>query len=77
MSKKVNDDLKVELIGILSTIQLGDEWFDRLRNNTFMEFVSSHLGLGYVEDDLVLEAVCLVTKMAENDKCLELITSKF
>jgi len=73
MSKKVNDDLKVELIGILSTIQLGDEWHDRLKNNTFMEFVSSHLGLGYVEDDLVLEAVCLVAKMAENDKCLELI----
>jgi len=77
MSKRVNDDLKVELIGILSTIQLGDEWYDRLKNPAFMEFVSSNLSLGYVEDDLVLETVCLVAKMAENDKCLELITSIF
>jgi len=49
MSKKVNDDLKVELIGILSTIQLGDEWAERLKNNNFMEFISSNLSLGYVE----------------------------
>jgi len=72
-SKKVNDDLKVELFGILSSIQLGDEWAERLRDNSFLEFIAAHLGLGYVEDDLVLETICLVGKMAENDKCLEII----
>jgi len=49
MSKKVNDDLKVELFGILSTIQLGDEWAERLKNNAFMEFIAAHLSFGFVE----------------------------
>jgi len=39
----------VELFGILSSIQLGDEWAERLRDNSFLEFIAAHLGLGYVE----------------------------
>ena len=45
----MNDDLKVELIGLLSTIQIGDEWAERLKNGAFMEFLSTHLSLGYIE----------------------------
>jgi len=74
MNNKVNDDLKVELLGILNTIQLGDEWADRLKNNKFMEFVLSHLSLGAIEDDLILETICLLAKMAEHDRCLEIIS---
>lgn len=57
MSKKVNDDLKVELIGILSTIQLADEWADKLKSNNFVEFLSSNLNLGYVE---VKIKICII-----------------
>jgi len=73
--KDINDDLKVELIGILANIPLGKEWIEHLSNNQFMDFILQHMANGYVEDDIILEVVCLIAKMVEDDECAEFISS--
>jgi NADH:ubiquinone oxidoreductase subunit E len=49
MSKNINDDLRIELIGILTNIQLGKEWIEHLKNSQFMEFIAQNISLGVSE----------------------------
>mmetsp|Transcript_39500 Transcript_39500/g.35274 ORF Transcript_39500/g.35274 Transcript_39500/m.35274 type:complete len:198 (-) Transcript_39500:323-916(-) len=68
LSDNVNEDLKVELVGIMTNIDLGAEWIDVLKNSKLEDFLYESLSIGYSEDDLILETVCLLAKMVENDK---------
>ena len=54
------DDLKIEVIGIMANVQIGEKWEEFL-NPTFIEFLNNNLANGVVEDDIILETIMLVT----------------
>lgn len=43
-----NDELKIEIIGILANIRIGNEWEEFL-NNSFLEFIQANLLSSAVE----------------------------
>eukprot|EP01017_Pseudomicrothorax_dubius_P008562 TRINITY_DN12824_c0_g3_i3.p1 TRINITY_DN12824_c0_g3~~TRINITY_DN12824_c0_g3_i3.p1 ORF type:complete len:238 (+),score=67.86 TRINITY_DN12824_c0_g3_i3:62-775(+) len=71
LSKKVPDDMKIEALGILSHISLGEDWLNYLNNNTFLTFLENLSE--YSEEDFVLQMLCLVNKICENPKCTEFL----
>ena len=50
------DDLKIELIGLMANIRIGERWVDFF-NNSFLDFINNNITLGVVEDDIVLETI--------------------
>lgn len=43
LKDKLNDDLKIQLIGIFANIKLGERWLDFLKNPAFIEFLNFNL----------------------------------
>ena len=75
LNKNINDDLRVELIGILGNIQLGDQWIIHLKTPVFMVFLQQNLSIGDVEDDILLETIVLIANICDAENCLEFIAS--
>lgn len=51
------EDLKFEVIGILSNVkQMGEKWENYL-NNSFLEFLHNNISETVVDDDIILETV--------------------
>lgn len=54
-----NEDLKVELIGLMSNLSLGSEWLDHI-DDYALEFIYQNMQVGSVEDDVILETLNLI-----------------
>jgi hypothetical protein len=74
LSKQVNDDLRVEIVGILSNIRLEAEWMQHLRAQPFMNFIQTNLVAGEVEDDILLDTIVLIANICDHDSCLEFLS---
>ena len=48
-----NDEIKLEVIGILANIKLEEKWFDYM-NDFFIDFLSKSISNGIVEEDIIL-----------------------
>ncbi|CAD8127078.1 unnamed protein product [Paramecium sonneborni] len=66
------EDLKFEIIGIVSSIQLNENWV-KLLTEPFIEFLHNNLAVGMVDDDIVLETIMLVSQIASNSKAVEIL----
>ncbi|CAD8046467.1 unnamed protein product [Paramecium sonneborni] len=66
------EDLKFEIIGIVSVIQLNENWV-KLLTEPFIEFLHNNLALGMIDDDIVLETMMLVSQIASNSKAAEIL----
>ncbi|CAK60695.1 unnamed protein product (macronuclear) [Paramecium tetraurelia] len=68
------EDLKFEIIGIVSVIQLNENWV-KLLTEPFIEFLHNNLAIGVVDDDIVLETMMLVSQIASNAKAAEILVN--
>ena len=62
-----NEDLKVELLGLFSSLKIGVNWLDYI-NNSFYDYLFTNLQIGNVEDDIVLESLNVIANLATNNK---------
>eukprot|EP01015_Nassula_variabilis_P016940 TRINITY_DN2629_c0_g1_i7.p1 TRINITY_DN2629_c0_g1~~TRINITY_DN2629_c0_g1_i7.p1 ORF type:complete len:232 (-),score=29.01 TRINITY_DN2629_c0_g1_i7:23-718(-) len=70
----VVDEIKIEIIGILANTKLEDEWLEYLKNNTFVDFLETHLSSEYVDDDIILEVLQLIANLCETPKCTNFLS---
>ncbi|CAD8142495.1 unnamed protein product [Paramecium octaurelia] len=68
------EDLKFEIIGIVSVIQLNENWV-KLLTEPFIEFLHNNLAIGVIDDDIVLETMMLVSQIASNAKAAEILVN--
>ncbi|CAD8131812.1 unnamed protein product [Paramecium pentaurelia] len=66
------EDLKFEIIGIVSVIQLNENWL-KILTEPFIEFLHNNLAIGMVDDDIVLETMMLVSQISSNAKAAEIL----
>lgn len=66
------DDLKFEVVGILSALQLQESWL-KLLNESFIEFIHTNLATGMVDEDIILETIMLVSSIAATPKAAEIM----
>jgi len=71
---KAIDELKIEMIGLLSHMRLGDVWADYLQP-TFMDFLIKNISTKTKEEDLVLETLGLVSNLCASKKSCSVIAS--
>lgn len=62
-----NEDLKVELLGLFSSLKIGANWLDYI-NNSFYDYLFTNMQIGNVEDDIVLESLNVIANLASNKK---------
>ncbi|EGR29311.1 kinesin-associated protein 3, putative [Ichthyophthirius multifiliis] len=71
LTKSKIEDLKYEIIGILSNIKhMGDKWVNYL-NNSFIEFIHNNLSDQAVEDDIIIETIQLAQTICYSPQCAE------
>lgn len=70
------DDLKIEIVGILTNLNMGDKWEEFL-TPTFIEFLHSNLTQGVTEDDIILATIELVSSICDSVKCAEILASNY
>ncbi|CAD8046643.1 unnamed protein product [Paramecium primaurelia] len=64
------EDLKFEIIGIMSALDLQENWI-KLLNEPFIEFLHNNLAVGMIDDDIVLETMMLVSSIANSQNAAE------
>jgi len=73
---KAIDELKIEMIGLLSHMRLGDVWADYLQDS-FLEFIITNVNTKEKEEDLVLETLGLISNLCASKKsCAVIANSK-
>ena len=70
------DDLKIEIVGILTNLNMGDKWEEFL-TPSFIEFLHSNLTQGVTEDDIILATIELVSSICDSVKCAEILASNY
>ena len=75
LGREAEDDLRLELISLLSYIKIGDEWLEFLERKDFVEFLNGNLV--NTEDDLVLENLTLLANLVEDAKCAQYLETSF
>ena len=53
-------EFTVELLGILSNLNIEKYWVNLLTDNKLLDFLQRNLVVGFAEDDVVLECIMLV-----------------
>eukprot|EP00828_Plagiopyla_frontata_P008499 TRINITY_DN1423_c0_g1_i1.p1 TRINITY_DN1423_c0_g1~~TRINITY_DN1423_c0_g1_i1.p1 ORF type:complete len:273 (+),score=63.42 TRINITY_DN1423_c0_g1_i1:203-1021(+) len=72
MTSGKNDELRIEIIGILANINYGKCWEETL-NQAFLDFLSNNISNQVAEDDIVLETIALVANICKSKKCAEIL----
>ena len=66
------DELRIEMIGLLSHMRLGNVWANYLKDN-FFQFIISCLNTQIKEEDVVLETLGLVANLCASKKSCKII----
>lgn len=72
LNPKAVDELKIEMLGLLSHMRLGDVWADYLKPE-FINFIVVVLDTKSKEEDIVLEALGLVSNLCASKKSCTVI----
>lgn len=75
MTKAKNEELLIEIIGIMSHIRIGDVWKDYLNNN-FIDFLNNQLTNGIPEDDIILATVMLISNICQGKQPATILSRK-
>ena len=66
MVKSKNEEMCIEVLGIMANSKIGKEWTDILLNNEkFIEYMGKTVIDGVTEDDILMEVVTLVGSICQ------------
>ena len=66
MVKSKNEEMCIEVLGIMANSKIGKEWTDILLNNEkFIEYMGKTMIDGVTEDDILMEVVTLVGSICQ------------
>jgi hypothetical protein len=74
MTKSKNEEMCLEMLGMMAAIRIGKEWTDiLLGSDKFIEFLEKTMINGISEDDLLMEAVMVVSNICQEAESCNLI----
>ena len=68
------DELKIEMIGLLSHMRLGDVWANYM-DEAFLAFLIENVSMELKEEDVVLETLGLVSNLCASKKSCDIIAN--
>ena len=73
-NEKAIDELKIEMLGLISYMRLGEVWADYL-NEELIQFIMENLDTTSKEEDIVLETLGLVSNLCASESSCKIIAS--
>ena len=78
MINSKNEEMCLELVGIMTHSKIGKEWTDiLLSNEKFLEYLGKIMISGVSEDDILMEVVMLIGSICHEAECCSLIEGTF
>lgn len=78
MINSKNEEMCLEVLGIMTYCKIGKEWTDiLLSNEKFIEYLGKIMISGVSEDDILMEAVMLLGSICSEAECCSLIEGNY